>query len=294
MPFRLANAPVSWGIMEVENWSPPLPYGTFLDEVAQAGYGGTELGPYGYLPVDPEVLRKELKARSLTLTSAFVPLRLSEASLPLEPVIQAGELLRALGARYLVLSDAMSPERVAVAGRVEESGVRLSDKEWGCLAENIARVQRLACELHLRCVFHHHVGSYIESPGEVYRLLEMADIGLCLDTGHYVYGGGDPVEAVRELGLRVEYVHLKDVDSAQLEAARKQRLGFLDAVRAGVFCRLGAGCIRFSELMRELQGIGYDGWVVVEQDTDAGAGNTPAPFECACASREYLRSILGS
>jgi inosose dehydratase len=279
--------------MEVEGWNPPLAHTIFLDELKSAGYEGTELGPYGYLPTDPSVLREQIEDRSLALTSAFVPLRLKEPNLPLDEVVRVGELLSALGARYLVLSDALSPEREAVAGRVEENAVRLSDSDWVRVAGNIARVSELAHGFHLRCVFHHHVGSYIESPAEVSRLMETSGIGLCLDTGHYVYGGGDPVEAVKALGRRIEYVHLKDVDSARLQRARRDKLNFLDGVRAGVFCPLGAGCVRFPDLLRELRGSGYDGWMVVEQDVDASGGNTETPLECARASREYLRSALG-
>jgi len=293
MPLRVANAPVSWGIMEVEGWNPPLSYATFLDELKSAGYEGTELGPYGYLPTDPDGLREQIEARSLTLTSAFVPLRLKDPDLRLDEILQVGELLRALGARYLVLSDALAPEREAVAGRAEENGVRLSESDWGRLAKNIARVVKLTRDLHLRCVFHHHVGSYIESPAEVSRLMEITDVGLCLDTGHYAFGGGDPVEAVRAFGPRIEYLHLKDIDRKRLESVRRDKLDFLDGVRAGVFCEIGTGCVRFPDLMRELRGARYDGWMVVEQDVDTSGENTKTPLECARASREYLRSTLG-
>ena len=292
MKIRVANAPVSWGIMEVEGWSPPLAYATFLDELKAAGYEGTELGPYGYLPTDPRTLRSELEGRSLTLTSAFVPLRLKQPGADLTEARPVGVLLRDLGARYLVLSDALWPEREAVAGRVEQSHIRLTDTEWRTLAENVRAVSEMAAGLGLRCVFHHHVGTYIETPGEVARLLDITDVGLCLDTGHYAYGGGDPVEAVRTFGRRVEYLHFKDVDPIRLRAANEARLSFLDGVRAGAFCELGAGCVRFPNLLAELDRIGYDGWAVVEQDIDASKPGSRTPFESARASREYLRAHL--
>ncbi len=293
MKIRLANAPVSWGIMEVEGWSPPLAYGTFLDELKSAGYQGTELGPYGYLPTDANVLRAELERRSLTLTSAFVPLPLKQRGAQLEEARTVGRLLRDLGARYLVLSDALWSEREAVAGRVPDNAVRLTEAEWQIVAENVRAVSAVAAELDLRCVFHHHVGSYIETPGEVARLLELTDIGLCLDTGHYAYSGGDPVEAVRAFGARVEYLHFKDLDPVRLRAANSAKLSFLDGVRAGVFCELGAGCVRFRELLEGLQRSGYDGWAVVEQDVDAGGASAKTPYQSARASREYLRLGLG-
>ena len=291
MTIRLANAPVSWGIMEVEGWSPPFPYGTFLDELKQAGYQGTELGPYGYLPKDPEALRQELRRRSLALTSAFVPLQLKQPGADLAEARAVSQLLRDLGARYLVLSDALWPEREAVAGRVAQSGISLNDSEWRTVTDNIRAVSELASAFGLRCIFHHHAGTYIETPDEVARLLESADVGLCLDTGHYAYGGGDPAEAVRAFGRRVEYLHLKDLDPIRLEAAKQAHLGFLDGVRAGVFCELGAGCVRFPELIAALDRTGYDGWAVVEQDIDASQPGAKTAFECARASREYLRGL---
>jgi inosose dehydratase len=295
--IRVANAPVSWGIMEVEGWSPPLPPQIFLDELKAAGYDGTELGPYGYLPTEPQALGAELKRRSLTLTSAFVPLRLKEPGTDLSEAEQVAKLLQALGAKYLVLSDALWREREAVAGRVDEGGVRLTDAEWKTLARNIRAVSEVAAWAGLRCVFHHHVGTYVETPAEVERLLDMTDLGLCLDTGHYVYGGGDPVEAVRKFGKRIEYLHFKDVDPSRLRSANQARLSFLDGVRSGVFCELGSGAVRFPELITELSRIGYDGWAVVEQDVDAsGAPARPGaktPFESARSSREYLRTKLG-
>lgn len=297
MKIRLANAPVSWGIMEVAGWSPPLAYTTFLDELKSAGYEGTELGPYGYLPTDPPALAAELKGRSLALTSAFVPLRLKEPAAGIEQARRVASLLQALDARYLVLADALWPERETVAGRVAHSGVRLTNADWQTVAANVRAISDLAARFGLRCVFHHHAGSYIETPGEVARLLELTEVGLCLDTGHYAYAGGDPVEAVRGFGSRIEYLHFKDVDPVRLRAANLAGLSFLDGVRAGVFCELGTGCVLFRELVSALEKLGYDGWAVVEQDVDAagarGRTGVRTPLESACASREYLRAALG-
>ncbi|MBI1790391.1 MAG: TIM barrel protein [Acidobacteria bacterium] len=291
MKIRVANAPVSWGIMEIEGWSPPLPAASFLDQLQSAGYTGTELGPYGYLPTDPLALGRELERRGLTLTSAFVPLRLKEPNLDLTPAETVARLLGALGARYLVLADALWPEREAIAGRVQQSNVRLSEAEWNTASRNLAAASQLASGFGLRSVFHHHAGTYIETPAEIARLLQAAPVGLCLDTGHYVYGGGDPVEALETFGARVEYLHFKDVDPGRLEAARKAGLGFLDGVRAGVFCPLGQGCVRLADLLDRLDKMNYDGWAVVEQDADP-AGRSD-PFQDALASREFLRSTLG-
>jgi len=292
MRIRAANAPVSWGIMEVEGWGPSLPYTSYLEELLSAGYEGTELGPYGFMPTEAEQLAPQLTDRSLSLISAFVPLHLKKPDLDLTPVRQVGGLLSNLGAAHMVIADALWPEREAVAGRAPESGVSLDDADWGQVVQNISAVCEAAAEFGLRCVFHHHAGTYIGTPDEVKRLLELAPIGLCLDTGHYVYGGGDPVDAVRTFGQRVEYLHFKDVDPKRLHEGRRTKLSFLGGVSAGVFCELGQGCVRFDDLLGELDKIGYDGWAVVEQDVDPSSA-TQRPLECAKASRSYLRSRLG-
>src|SRR5262249_25418467 len=143
LTLRLANAPVSWGIMEVEGWSPPLSFQQVLDEIAASGYSGTELGPYGYFPRDASRLREELAHRSLTLTSAFVPLKLKQRD-GVEEVLEqsrlVGRLLAACGAKYIVLSDHLWPEREAIAGQTADRGQDLSDQEWKTVAENVRRV----------------------------------------------------------------------------------------------------------------------------------------------------------
>jgi inosose dehydratase len=292
MKIRTANAPVSWGIMEVEGWGPTLAYTDFLDELKSAGYEGTELGPYGFMPTRPEEIAPELRRRSLALISAFVPLRLKEPGLDLEPARQVGRLLNGLGAGHMVIADSLWPEREAVAGRVDESDAHLTDADWEQVVVNVGAARRLAEQYGLRCVFHHHAGTYIETPAEVARLLESTDIGLCLDTGHYVYGGGDPVEAVRSFGARVEYLHFKDLNLERLRETCRARKGFLDGVRDGVFCELGRGCVRFPELLQGLDEIGYDGWAVVEQDVDL-ENSSQSPLASAIASRRFLRDKLG-
>jgi len=193
----------------------------------------------------------------------------------------------------VVLADAMWPEREAVSGRVKDEGVKLTEADWGIVGENIAAAIEAASQFGLRCVFHHHAGTYVETPEEIDRLLERTSLGLCLDTGHYVIGGGDPVDAVKRHGKRVEYLHFKDVDPVKLGEARAKKLGFLDAVRSGVFCPLGQGCVRFPDLIRELKAAGYRGWAVVEQDVDASEASAVSPLESAIASRQYLKTALG-
>jgi inosose dehydratase len=298
MGIRVASAPVSWGIMENVPVPPEYPYSRVLDEIAQAGYAGTELGPYGFLPVEPSLLRQELDRRGLRLCSAFVAIPLGDSGQHesgLAQVAQAAQLISQGGARLLILSDAVTPDRSAVAGRREESN-RLSwtEAQWKTAEQAIQRAISCCGRFGLKIAFHHHVGSHVETPEEVDRLLSLlspGELGLCLDTGHYRYGGGDPVELLQRVLGRVWCVHLKDIDETRLSESRREGLDFHSAVRNGVFARLGDGSIDFSSVLATLRNGGFEGWVVVEQDVLEGGRGAAAPLANAKAGREFLENL---
>ena len=296
MPIQVATAPVSWGVMEVEGFSGQKSYGAVLDEMVQAGYTGTELGPYGFLPTDPKQLKSELAKRGLSLLGAFVPLPLAHVEQHEAAVQSAMEVARLLvqaGAPYLVLADAMDAARMAVAGSVGDVRDGMSAQAWESAARLLTRIARAASALGLSAVFHHHCGTFIETPAEVDRVLAMTDpelLGLCLDTGHYFYGGGDPVDCARVYGKRIGHLHLKDVRPSVLETVRRKRIPYLDAIRAGVFCELGEGGVNLNGVIQELTAAGFTGWAVFEQDVDTSQPGCN-PVESATRSRAYLRKI---
>lgn len=298
MTIKIGTAPVSWGIMEVEGWGEQQSYASVLDEMQQAGYSGAELGPYGFFPTDPQRLKAELSARGLELVSAFVPIPLADAArheAGFDEALRTAELLSAADARLIVLADVMSKHRMAVAGLVDETRDGMSDAQWASATLILTRVAEGCRELGLDAVFHHHAGTYVETPGEIERLCESVDaglLGLCLDTGHYFYGGGDPVEAARKYGARIRHLHLKDVRPSVLDAVRRDAVDFLEAVRRDVFCELGEGAVDFPQIVSTLTAAGLDGWAIVEQDTDATKPGV-RPLESAIRSRHYLRGAVG-
>lgn len=297
MPIRIATAPVSWGIMEVEGWARQQTYGEVLDEMVRAGYTGTELGPYGFLPTDSEELKRELEKRKMTLLGAFVPLPLGCPERHPEGMrvaLETARLLAANGAPYIVLADEMSERRMAIAGSAgPEDG--FTEVQWTGAARLISCIAKEAAELGVRSVFHHHAGTYIETPGEVAHLLDLTDprmLGICLDTGHYFYGGGDPVEFARTHAQRIWHLHLKDIRANVLEQVRSEKIAYLEAIRRGVFCELGQGNVDLAGVIRELDKAGFDGWAVFEQDVDPTVPGTD-PLASATRSREYLRRVAG-
>jgi inosose dehydratase len=296
MAIRVANAPISWGIMEHIEFPVNYPYGRVLDEIKAAGYSGTELGPYGYLPAQSAVLRAELEKRSLALCSAFVDIELGNAAAHAEGlafVDRSARLISEAGARLLILSDKITPARNAVAGRRQEANqASWSDPEWQAATVAIRSVIALCKTLGLRVAFHHHAGCHVETPEEVDRLFSLFpadELGLCLDTGHYVYCGGNTVRFLEEQVSRVWCVHLKDVYENKAAEARSSKLNFHAAVRHGIFAPLGKGNIDFPKVVSLLQQGLFDGWVVVEADVLPGGMGADAPLTNAVAGREYLR-----
>jgi len=276
------------------------PYEQILEEIVSAGYTGTELGPYGFFPTDPAVLNKSLQRFGLTMLSSFVPVPIAEPSRVekvIEHVRRVGTLLSALGAQLLVLADCQTPPRIEIAGRVPVDGSKsLTLAQWKHVGGVIRQIEQSAAEFGLRVVFHPHVATFVETPMEVECLFDAlagTQVGLCLDTGHCVYGGGDPADEARKYRSALQYVHIKDIDARILGEVRRQKLNFEQAIGAGVFSRIGNGCIDFNGFFRFLAESRYSGWAIVEQDVIYGKTIVP-PAESMRASLSYLKNVVSS
>ncbi len=275
------------------------PYETMLDEMVESGYTGTELGPYGYFPTDADVLRPVLQAKGLKMLSSFVPVDLANpdaAAGVIEQIRTVGSLLAALGAPCIVMADAQSKQRENVAGRVPPDGsMSLTVEQWKNVARVCADAERVASEFGLDLVFHPHVATHVETPAEVelfFDAISATKIGLCLDTGHCYYGGGDPTIEVEKYKALLRYIHIKDIAQPVLDHSNRKELNFDQAVEVGVFSTIGEGCVDFPAFFATLYKNGYDGWCVVEQDVKFGA--TPVlPNDSMAASVRYLRGVVG-
>jgi len=272
-----------------------------LDELAETGYTGTELGDWGYMPTGPGALRSELARRGLVMLGAFVPVALKNEEkhdAGIKAALKTARLLAAVASTpkpYLILADnnGTDPERTRMAGRIS-AGAGLSAAEWAVFAAGANRLAHAVLEeTGLRTVFHHHCAGYVETPEEIARFLELTDprkMGLVFDTGHFTYGAGHArvVEALERFGDRVWYMHFKDCDPRVAAQARAGEWDYFTALRHGVFCELGKGSVDFPAALRWLGERRYGGYVLVEQDVLPGTG---APRESARRNREYLRSI---
>lgn len=301
--FRVANAPCSWGT--IEGFGETTPWAQMLDELAAAGYRGTELGDLGYLPADPERLKDELVARELVMLGGFQGVELRRKGVvedTRERVLAVARLLANVadeagaGRRpYFILADETrgDPHRTAVAGRVRPQDA-LPAAERAVFAANAEEIARLvAGETGLHTLFHHHCAAFVETPDEIARFLDATDpelIGLVFDTGHYTYGTGEgdlPPDApagakgtqalagLERFWERTPYVHLKDCSASVARRARVEGWDYTRAIGEGVFCELGEGSVDLAAILAFLAGKGYDDWLTVEQDVLPGMG-TPA------------------
>lgn len=287
---RIAGAPITWGVCEVPGWGLQLEPERVLKELRGIGLSATELGPDGFLPADPAALRTLLDGHGLELIAGFVPAVLHRAdglADQLSEVRRQATLLAEAGAGVLVLAAA------AESDGYEESA-DLSDDDWAVLVDGIAEVEGIAAALGLETVLHPHYGTVIETAEDVDRLLARSEVGICVDTGHLLVGGADPVAVTRAAGPRVRHVHLKDVDARLAARVRDGDLGYHAAVAAGMYQVLGEGDVDIAAIVRLLEADGFDGWYVLEQDTvlpeSAVAPHDPAA--AAALSLDYLNGLL--
>jgi len=296
--IKLANAPCSWGVLEFDLEGKLAPYGQVLEEMRATGYQGTELGDWGFLPTQPNHLSQNLSKYELDLIGAFVPVNLKDSNTHLKGLAYA---LKVAGLMYyagyenakIVLAD----DNGAVEARVKKAGnitsaMGLDPNAWEIFAEGANQIAYAVKEAYgLQTVFHHHCAGYVETPDEIHTLLEYTDkglVGLCLDTGHYSYGGGNPIEALTQYRDRIWHIHLKDYDIKVAEKARLNQWDYFTSVQNGIFCELGNGSVDFKRFIDELKVYDYSGWAVVEQDVLPGMGN---PKQCAQSNREYLKGL---
>ncbi len=299
MTIRVGSAPDSWGVWFASDPRQP-PWQRFLDEVAEAGYEGTELGPFGYLPTDLAALRREMDARGLTLTAGMVegilydpdgwPVRSLSGRTVEEQLHGVGPLLAGLGGKYLVLidntyTDMYTGEQIAPAALDEDGWRRLIDT-----TQKVAEIERAAYGLTL--TFHPETDSHVQYEHQIEALLSETDpdlVSLCLDIGHHANCGGDPIAFMRKHHERVPYVHLKTIEAAVQAKVRAEGIPFTPAVSMGLFCEPSEGAIDFIALRDVLREIEYDGWVTVEQDMYPAPFDKPLPI--ARRTRAYLREI---
>ncbi len=284
---KIAGAPISWGVCEVPGWGYQLSPDRVLGEMGDAGLGATELGPEGFLPTDATELTALLGSHGLSCVGTFAPVVLHEAVHdPITDVTGPLDSLNACGAGVLVFAAATGADGY-------DARPALDDSQWTTLLANLDRLADVAAERGVLAVLHPHVGTVVQTRADVDRVLNGSSIRLCLDTGHLLIGGTDPVELARVAPHRVAHAHLKDVDAALAARVQSGELTYTEAVAHGMYTPLGQGDVGIAEIVSTLRDNDFGGWLVVEQDTILdGEPVGEGPVRDVIASVAYLRSVF--
>lgn len=258
---RVAGAPISWGVCEVPGWGWQLDSATVLSQMRDVGLVATEFGPDGFLPAEPQRKAKTLADNGLRAIGGFVPVVLHDtAHNPVPEIEEALKGFAAAGASTLVLAAATGTDGY------DERPV-LDDAGWQMLLTHLDLLDLVARRIGITATLHPHVGTMVETADDVERVLAGSGIGLCLDTGHLLIGGADPVAIAAEHPRRIRHTHLKDVAASWARRVQSGEVTYTDAVRQGMYRPLGQGDVDIAAIVGSLEGAGYDGWYVLEQDT---------------------------
>jgi inosose dehydratase len=302
-PVTITCAPCCWGVDDISN--PHLPaWEKVLDEAAEAGFGGLELGPYGYMPLDVKLTGEAVSDRGLSIVAGTIfdnlvnhanlgnLLRQTDeicafiTALP-RPTVHKGQRY---DAPYLTVMDWGHDERDFAAGHPDRAP-RLDDTAWAGMVGNIRAIATLARDKYgVRATIHPHAGGYIEFADELERVADdiAPDVaGLCLDTGHLAYAGMDSVETLRRYSARLDYIHFKDIDPKILTEVMNEHIRFFEACAKGVMCPIGKGNIDYAAIRTLLSELKYGGFITIEQERDPlNSGTILADL---AASRRFLR-----
>jgi len=294
MKIKIGNAPCSWGV--IENVAGERSgYIKVLDEIAATGYEGTELGDWGFMPTDPKALKDELSQRDLLLTGSWCNTYLTHPSRyeeSLSNCMRAASQLRLVGIEnaYINLGD----ECYEVEQRTKNAGRATSDMMFSSelrknFASNANRLkEHVEGETGVQVLFHHHIGTWIETNEEIDFLMHETNLGLCFDSGHCFFGCGDPLTYLKKYYDRVGAVHFKDCSAKVADKSRKEKFDAFQSLENGIFPELGKGNVDFQSLGKYLTDSDYSGWIIVEQDVIPGMGS---PKESAQRNREFITQL---
>ncbi|ACR79696.1 MULTISPECIES: myo-inosose-2 dehydratase [Kosmotoga] len=289
----LGIAPIGWTNDDMPELGGDIPFEQCIDEMAEAKFEGCEVG--NKFPRDPEVLRAALEPRGLQVASAWFStfFTTKDPEETYTAFLKHRDFLHAMGAKVIVVSETGKSIQGEINTPLHSAKPIFSDMDWKKLVDGLHELGKLAAEKGMKIVFHHHMGTGVQTYEEIRKLMELTDpelVYLLVDTGHMVFAGGDPVELIKEFGPRIKHVHFKDLRKDVMERSFKDDLSFLNSVKLGVFTVPGDGTIDFVPIVKALDEIDYKGWIIVEAEQDP---KLAPPLEYAIKARNYLSSVLG-
>ena len=290
--IKLSISPIAWTNDDLPELGGHITFEQCIDEMVSAGFIGSEIGTK--YPKDEKVLKSALDERGLEISSAWLSTFFSEDGRTDETIrsfTTQMNFLKALGAKVINICEC--GYCVQMSSKYVFDRPEYSDQQWIKVSEGLNHVGQIAKENEMLIAYHYHMGTMIQNENETDRLMEMTDpnfVNLLLDTGHAYYAGEDPLKIVMKYGSRIKNVHLKDIRRNVLNDVNKNKMSFLDSVKAGVFTVPGDGCINFYPIFKALAKVNYQGWFVVEAEQDPDKAN---PLEYAKKARNYIKKHTG-
>lgn len=285
---KLGIAPIAWTNDDMPDLGKENTFEQCISEMALAGFSGSEVG--NKYPRDTKVLKKALGLRNMEIASAWFSSFLTTK--PYEETekefIKHRDFLNEMGAKVVVVSEQGHSIQGQMETPVFDGKYVMNEEEWKKLSEGLNKLGTLAKEKDMKLVYHHHMGTVVQTTEEIDRLMEMTDenlVYLLFDSGHLVYSGENALEVLNKYVDRIKHVHLKDIRANVVNQVKNEKLSFLKGVREGVFTVPGDGDIDFEPLFKVLADNNYEGWLLVEAEQDPKKAN---PFEYALKARKYI------
>lgn len=290
---KLAIAPIGWTNDDMPELGGEIPFEQCISEMAAAGFQGCEVG--SKYPKDPAELKEALAPYKLQIASQWFSSFFTTKDLEetVEPFKDHMNFLKAMGAKVIVISEQGNSIQGQMDTPVFDNKPLLDDEGWDKLAQGLETIGKLAVKNGMKIVYHHHMGTVVQTEDEVDMLMAKTDpklVWLLLDTGHMYYSDGDPLAVLKRHGKRIAHVHLKDIRDEVKQRVKDEHMSFLQAVKEGVFTVPGDGAIDFAPIFKELERIKYEGWFVVEAEQDPEKAN---PLEYAQKARAYIKELTG-
>lgn len=291
--IQLAIAPIAWTNDDLPDLGKENTFEQCISEMALAGFKGTEIG--NKYPKDPDILKHYLNLRNLKVASAWFSAYLTTK--PFEETesafIKHRDFLHAMGAKVIVVAEQGHSIQGMLDKSVFNDKPEFTEEEWDLLTDGLEKLGDLAHEKDMEIVYHHHMGTGVQTTKEIERLMDNTDplkVSLLFDTGHLVFSGEDPINIYKKYKGRIKHIHFKDIREQVAEEVRENSDSFLNGVKKGVFTVPGDGMIDFSPIWKEIKDSGYKGWIVVEAEQDPAKAN---PYEYAVKTRKYIHDTTG-
>ena len=291
--IQLAIAPIAWTNDDLPDLGKENTFEQCISEMALAGFKGTEIG--NKYPKNPDILKHYLDLRNLKVASAWFSAYLTTK--PFEETesafIKHREFLHAMGAKVIVVAEQGHSIQGMLDKSVFNDKPEFTEEEWNLLTDGLEKLGDLAHEKDMEIVYHHHMGTGVQTTEEIERLMDNTDplkVSLLFDTGHLVFSGEDPINIYKKYKGRIKHIHFKDIRKRVAEEVKENSDSFLDGVKKGVFTVPGDGMIDFSPIWKEIKDSGYEGWIVVEAEQDPAKAN---PYEYAVKTRKYIHDTTG-